>query len=150
MKKILCAVMIIPVLCFSQTSKRVLISNFEIGKMKCKHEIYMSQTDTMNYIWLGFQNDKYTQITDIRSIMFPISRDSLDVRQFISDLKQAVNNVGSKQQLAWDRAKYSIYLSDQDDLITIQEAKSKGNGYTELKKEWVIELIKWLEGCLMN
>jgi hypothetical protein len=150
MKKILFILLLVPLFAISQTSQRVTISKLDIGKMNCKHEIYMNGSDTMNYIWLGFQNDKYTQITDTRSVMFPISKDSTDVRQFISDLKQAINNAGSKQNLSWERSRYSIGVSDYDDFITIYEAKSKGTGYTELKKEWAAELVKWLETCLVN
>lgn len=107
-----------------------------------KKLIDIDKQDTLHYIYLGFQNQKYQSITDIKSIMIT-KKVILD--EFQKDLKTAYKEMlkGEKISLAWEREDYKLNLYDFTKSIYISEGKGTG-GYTILSKNQLATLIELL------
>ena len=127
--------------------KRVSISETKIGTVNCLYgmSVDLEKGDTTTYIHLGFQNAKYSSITDIKSIFFVMATDSNDVSNFVKDLKMALGEMESKESISWDKKKYSLTLYDFSNSLYLREARSDGDGHTMLSKKQVEKLISWLE-----
>ncbi len=148
MKKhtILLLILITSVCCNAQI-KRLKLSEIKIGAINCTYNksINIESNDTSTFIYLGFQNNEYKSITDIISIYFDTSIDSVSVFKFVKDLKTAYNEIGNKSSLRWDKEDYTIILYDFTDLLYLAEPRSKGKGYTQLTKKQVENLVLWFE-----
>ncbi len=127
-------------------TKEVIISKESIGSISCKYalSINMDKGDTLRYIYIGFQNEKYSSITDIKSIAFHALKDSAGIIKFNKDLRAAVLEMGSKTEMSWSRDAYDLALFDFTDKLYVIEGK-KGSGYTTLSKKQVFQLIDWLD-----
>jgi len=128
-------------------NKTVKISELQIGVLSCKYSmrIDLEKKDTIRYIYLGFQNAKYSSITDIKSVMFDVSKDSTDVYDFKKDLKMALSEIGNKTSISWDKKNYSVALYDFNNKLYLREASKDGSGYTLLTKGQVEKLIDWID-----
>ena len=86
-------------------TKRLSISEKQIGGVNCKYykSIDLDKIDTVAYVYLGFQNAKYSTISDIVSIFFELTTDSTDIFDFIKDLKTALPEMGNKSSIAWNK-----------------------------------------------
>ena len=130
---------------FSQT-KRIEILKEEVGPISVRYikSINLDKGDTLYYIYLGFQNAKYTSITDIKSIGF--TKDNI-FKQFLKDLNIALEEMGKNEKvnLDWDRGpdyKLNIYDFNRNSLYVVQGTGT--GGYTILTKNQVSDLIKIL------
>ena len=144
--RILCALFLISTFCYSQEMRKTLSSK-QIGKVNCKHElkINIETKDTTALVYLSFQNEEYSAITDIASIMFIPKLDSTALPMFITDLRAASEYRGTKTSIRWDKTYYAIYLYDFAPNLYIAERKKSGKGHTTLTKKEVNNLILWLE-----
>lgn len=135
---------LIALVSFSQ-KKTVKLLEAGIGPISLEYSksIDLENQDTLFYVYLGFQNAKYTSITDIKSIFF--TKDEV-FKKFIQDLKIALEELekNEKIDLEWDRRPdYQLKLySFSKDLYIIQ---GKGvEGYTKLTKKQIPTLIERL------
>lgn len=130
---------------FSQT-KRIEILKEEIGPLSIKYvkSINLDKGDSLYFVYIGFQNAKYTSITDIKSLGF--SKDNI-FKQFLKDLNIALEEMEKNQKvnLDWDRSpdyKLNLYDFNSNNLYVVQGAGT--GGYTIISKKQVSELIKIL------
>lgn len=126
---------------FSQRKSTDLISN-RIGTVKWnfKQMTDLSSNDTTYYLWGGFQNYKYSTITDIKSV-FMSSQSQLD--ELISDLKMVYSEMDKKQSISWDKKLYILKLVNYTDEMYLGDPD--GRGYTYLTKRQVEKTIEFLE-----
>lgn len=124
--------------------KTIDISEAKIGELRCKHRktFDVDKGDTLRFIFIGFQNAEYSSITDIHSIIFDTNEDSLDVLQFISDLKNAVTELQNKSNMDWNRKIYSLSINKT--IPSISLSKTNDRGYCWIHKNQAIKLIAWL------
>jgi len=131
--------------CIYAQKKRVNLSKSTIGTISAEYtkSIDLEKNDTLYYVYCGFQNKKYSSISDIKSIF--ITKDE-DLKSLIKDLKTAVNEMGvDKVNINWTRENYELVLYDFSNELYILEKPKKGSGYTTLSKKQVEEFIFWLE-----
>jgi hypothetical protein len=124
--------------------KTMDVSSIKIGQISAKYSkvIDLEKKDTISYVYLGFQNFKYRTLSDIRSVFFPKQE---DLKSFVEDLKTALPEMGSKQNIDWKRQLYSISVFDFSNNLYLFERPSKGDGYTTLSKKELEKLIEWLD-----
>jgi hypothetical protein len=145
MKKVLfITLIIIPFLSFSQ-KKTVNLLESKVGPISLKYSmaIDLESQDTLSYVYLGFQNAKYTSITDIKSIFF--SKDDI-FKQFLKDLKIALEELkkNEKTNLNWDRSpNYQLKIYDFSKNLYVFEGEGTG-GYTLLTQKNIQILIEQL------
>lgn len=146
MKKLLLKSLLAILLAVSMNAqkKTIDVSLIKIGQISGKYSkvIDLEKNDTLSYVYLGFQNFKYKSISDIRSVFFPKQE---DLKSFIEDLKTALPEIGSKQNIDWKRQLYSISVFDFSNNLYLFERPSKGDGYTTLNKKELEKLIEWLD-----
>jgi hypothetical protein len=92
-------------------TKRVSISEVKGGAISAEHikSINLESGDTLSYVYMGFQNSKYTTITDIVSIMISNSE---TLEQMVSDLEAAIPEIKSGTDIRWKREDYDLTLYD--------------------------------------
>ena len=135
-------------LCYANSlmaqKKRVDVSKSNIGSLMSTYvkSIDLEVKDTVYYVYIGFQNEKYKTITDAKSIF--LTKD-VEVKALIKDLKTAVLEMETKQNIEWRKELYVLALYDFSNRLYISEKPTKGSGYTTISKKEVEELIKWLE-----
>lgn len=124
--------------------KRVTILESKIGLLKPSYSktIDLETKTTLYYLYIGFQNQKYKSITDSKSVF--ITNDA-DLKNLIKDLKMAMPEMESKQNIEWKKDLYILALYDFSDKLYFCESPKKGSGYTTISKKEVEELILWLE-----
>ncbi len=128
-------------------TKTVVISKKRIYTISCKYSklIDLDKQDTVPFVYLGFQNAKYSSITDIKSIVFLLKDDSVEVFSFVKDLKSALREMGHKKAMRWDREGYLLSVFESSSALYVYESKSNGSGYTRLSRKYVEKLIAWFE-----
>lgn len=143
MKQYLFIALLLPFLSFAQT-KTVKISEQKIGPLNCEytHKINIESGDTTTYVYIGFRNQKYRQLIEYKSILFPANEKD-HVNQFIKDLTTALPEIGSKTQVSWDRDYYSINLFDFGSSLYLYTPDGGAN--TMLTKKQTESLIAWLK-----
>jgi hypothetical protein len=116
------------------------LSKQRILPLECKHTqvINLSTQDTSSYVWCGFQNIKYTSITDIGSV-FITSQTELD--ELISALKIALKLKTENPNLVYSFTaagnEFDTYEFNKTALY-IQD----GRKYTAITMD---NLAKWIE-----
>ena len=94
-------------------------SRFKTSTVSFKNsEVYdLGGGDTIKYLYLSFQNEKYTTIRDLKSIM--ISTD-FDVLEFKNDLKKELS-LSAGLNYEYKFSKNDIFLISLDGLQTSQD-----------------------------
>lgn len=130
---------------FSQT-KRTTIAEDKVGPVHCLYQrnIDIDKGDTVDILYFGFQNAKYSSISDIKSIGFDALKDTASIFQFVKDLKSAYKEMGAKTAISWDREKYVLDLYDWANTLYLRPEKNE-SGYCLLNKNKVLELYTWIE-----
>ena len=125
-------------------TKRITISEQQIGSISSKYikSINTETKDSLYLVYLGFQNEKYKTITDIKSISLS-NKGEKD--ELVEDLKTASIEVENKVEMNWNRNNYQILLFDFTNQVYIYGNPKKGSGYTTLNKKETEKLIEWLE-----
>lgn len=146
MKKMTFALVLFSLFTVSMIAQRktVDISSLKAGQVSAKYSkvINLETKDTVSYVYLGFQNAKYSSISDIKSIM--LSRQE-DLKEFIKDLKIALPEINTKQNIDWTKNNYGLTVYDFSNGLYLREKEKNGSGYTILQKKDVEKLIIWLE-----
>jgi len=142
MKKILSILLVLGVFSthlFSQTITKDL-SKKKIGTVDCKHymSINVEKSDTSYYIWCGFQNQKYSSISDIGSVFITslVERDRV-----VSDLKECVKYMDDKS-ISFTINEFTLYDFSKNLYINDESGVRK---YTTMRKKNVLKWIEWLE-----
>ena len=117
-------------------------SRFKTSTVSFKNsEVYdLGGGDTIKYLYLSFQNEKYTTIRDLKSIM--ISTD-FDVLEFKNDLKTALSEMKTKSSINWDRKEYKMSVYGFTNTLYLMDKSMRG--HTQLKYKEVEKIIQWLE-----
>jgi hypothetical protein len=124
--------------------KRVTILESKFGLLSPMYgkTIDLDTNTTNYYLYIGFQNQKYSSITDLKSVF--ITKDA-DLKALIKDLKTALIEMETKQNIEWTKDKYKLALYDFSNKLYFSESPKKGSGYTTISKKEVENLILWLE-----
>lgn len=124
--------------------KRVTILESKIGLLSLTYgkTIDLESITTDYYLYIGFQNQKYTTITDIKYVF--ITNDD-DLKGLIKDLKMALTEMQTKQNIEWTKELYKLTLYDFTSNLYFCESPKKGSGSTSISKKDVEKLIIWLE-----
>ena len=124
---------------FSQTIKKDLNSK-KIGSLNCKHSmsINVERSDTSYYVFCGFQNQKYSSITDIGSIFMSTM---VEKDRIVSDLKKCVKYMDDKS-ISFTLNEFTLYDFSKNLYINDESGVKK---YTTLNKRNVLKWIEWLE-----
>jgi hypothetical protein len=102
-------------------------------------KVITNSTDTMVYFYWGFQNQKYSTITDIGSFMFYKKE---DLKLFVNGLKQlSEKEKGIDFQLSIGRYG-TMQLYDFSNEIYITEKSGK---YTTIPKKKVLNIVTEIE-----
>jgi hypothetical protein len=144
MKKItLRILLLVTAISFGQTKNEKLIDQ-KIGKINFLYDKSTElETKEIRYLlYLGFQNEKYKSITDIKSVAF---NDKESITQFIKDLNTAKTQMQSKEKidLKWNRKRYNLALYDFSTALYLQKS-SDSDAYTTLTLKDVEKLITTL------
>ena len=90
-------------------------------------------TDTVTYFYYGYQNAKYTQITDIGAICTESNQELIDISNGLKTLATKEKGV----QLELKVGKYSLSLYDFSNNIYIQDEDGK---YTYVTKKQAVKM----------
>lgn len=139
-KTIILLLLTLPLTLYSQQVKKKLLEQ-RVGPIDC-YFAYLAEEgkDTTYYVFGGFQNAKYTAITDIGSFFFS-DQSSLD--EFIADLEKASKFLGEKNDVTFTKKDYTLRVYDfAKGKLYITDEKDK---YTTLNAQQVEKLITWLK-----
>jgi hypothetical protein len=140
MKKLvlLMALMSLSFVGFNQTREKISIAKGQYLEFSID-KIITNSTDTMVYFYWGFQNEKYSTITDIGSFMFYKKE---DLKLFVNGLKQiSEKEKGVDFQLSIGRFG-TMQLYDFSNDIYITEKSGK---YTTIPKKNVSNIVTEIE-----
>lgn len=134
----------ISIIGFSQ-KKTIKILEANAGPISLSYSmnVDLEKQDTLFYVYIGFQNAKYTTLTDIKSLFF--TQDDV-LKQFIKELSTALNELekNEKIEMLWDRSpNYKLQLYEFSKSLYVIEGKGTG-GYTNLTKKQIASLIESL------
>ncbi len=140
MKKITLIIIALTLALSSYSQKEYIeLSKFKISApyVSADH----TQVEDIEYVYIGFQNVKYSSITDIHSIMLT---KQVDLNQFAADLKDAISRATLKKTVYWDsNSEYKIYVYDFTNAIYISDTESI-SGYTMLSVKNAQKLLDWI------
>ena len=155
MKKLLILTLcILSLQLYSQKSNKTIYEK-KIGSLDCKFDrvIDLSKSDTSYYIYCGFQNIKYSSITDLGSIFLT---NQTDLLKTIEDLKECVKYMDDKSiSYSIDNKRYvgtkseevkgRFYIYDFSKNLYISDLSQLTEKYTTINKKKLLKWIDWLE-----
>lgn len=140
MKHITLLLLLLPIYCNGQRIKTNLSELKLPGTLACEFARIVEDSDTSYHVYCGFQNQKYTHITDIGSV-FIISQSELN--ELIDALGKAAPYIGVKgQAVSFDYRYYSLKIYDFSKELYVIDEKGK---YTTLPKNQVLQWVEWLK-----
>jgi hypothetical protein len=135
---LLIAIMSLSFVAFNQTKESIKMVKGENLDFKIE-KIITNSTDTMVYFYWGFQNQKYSSITDIGSFMFYKKE---DLKLFVNGLKQiSEKEKGVDFQLSIGKFG-TMQLYDFSNEIYVSEKSGK---YTTISKKKVSDIVTEIE-----
>jgi len=142
MKKILSILLVLGVFSthlFSQTIKKDL-DNKKIGSLDCSYKmsVKVGESDTSFYVYCSFQNQKYSSIIDIGSIMITTMEER---DEMVSDLKECVKYMDDKS-ISFSIGQFVLYDFSKNLYINTKSGVTK---YTTMRQKNVLKWIEWLE-----
>jgi hypothetical protein len=117
------------------------ISTTKAGLLSCKYT-YVAEPDkdTVYYVYCGFQNKKYTTITDIGSV-YIANQEELD--KLIGNLEKALGFMETKTNVSFEEPRYKLTIYDwAHKSLYVRDEDEK---YTTLGKGQVIKWLEWLK-----
>lgn len=133
------ALMSLSFIAFNQTKERVTLAKGVLLNYKIEKTI-TNETDTIIYFYWGFQNQKYSSITDIGSFLFSQKEELqlfVDMLKVIaqkedgSNIEVSVGNNGTFKLYDFDTK--SIYITE------------KSGKYTTVQKKKALEIASEIE-----
>ena len=121
---------------FSQTIKKDLDEK-KIGTLNCSYQmsVKVGESDTSFYVYCSFQNQKYSSIIDIGSIMITTMEER---DEMVSDLKECLKYMDDKS-ISFSIGQFDLY--DFSKNLYINDERK----YTTMRKKDVLKWIEWLE-----
>ena len=117
---------------FSQMTETKKLASGKMVNWKIVMNI-KNNTDTSTYFYYGYQNAKYTHITDIGALCTESKQELIDISNALKTLASKENGV----QIELKVNKYSFRLYDFSNNIYIQDEEGK---YTYTSKKQAIKL----------
>jgi len=141
MKKLILfmALMSLSFVAFNQTKERVTLAKGVLLNYKIEKTI-TNETDTIIYFYWGFQNQKYSSITDIGSFLFSQKE---ELQLFVNMLKViAQKEDGSNIEVAIGRnGTFKLYDFDTNSIYVTE----KSGKYTTIQKKKALEIASEIE-----
>lgn len=122
--------------------KRETLSKVKIKTIEANHSISykISGGDTLKYVYIGFQNMKYSTIIDRKSIMLGSEQ---AVTEFKNDLISALPELKNKSTINWNKSNYEMNVYDFTNTLYLSD--KNGTGYTQVSYKDLQKLITWLD-----
>lgn len=144
MKKVLLVtILLISILSFGQVKRENFIDE-KIGEiyLTYKKTTDLEKSEISYHVYLGFQNQKYSSISDIKSFGF-FEKEKLE--NFIKDLKSAHTQMllNEKISIAWERETYNLIFYDFSNNLYLEAGKGV-KGYTTLNLQNLEKLLGYL------
>ncbi len=142
MKTILLILIISPLFCQAQKITQKILKA-EVGHFDCNYSrvIDKGTDDTAYYVFMGFQNLKYSSIVDTKSLFFTKKE---HFEKFIADLDSAALYINNKSvEINWEGGDYSIYKWTDAKTLYVYEMDTEG--YTSLNEKQLTQLLVWLK-----
>jgi hypothetical protein len=117
---------------FSQMTETKKLATGKTANWKIVMNI-KNGTDTVTYFYYGYQNAKYTHITDIGAICTESNQELIDISNGLKTLASKENGV----QIELTVGKYSIRLYDFSNNIYIEDEEGK---YTYVTKKQAVKM----------
>lgn len=141
MKKLILfmAIMSLSFVGLNQTKERVTMANGVLLPYKIE-KVISDETDTIVYFYWGFQNKKYSSITDIGSFLFS---QKTELQLFVDMLKLiAQKEDGSNIEVAIGKnATFKLYDFDTKSIYITE----KSGKYTTIQKKKALEIASEIE-----
>jgi hypothetical protein len=142
-KLLLMAILLISVASFGQVKRENIIDE-RIGEISFSYKKItdLEKSEITYLVYLGFQNQKYSSISDIKSIGF-FEKDNL--ANFIKDLKSAHEQMllDEKISIDWRKERYNLKLYDFSKALYLESTRGTG-GYTTLNLKNLEKLLEYL------
>jgi hypothetical protein len=133
MKKIMVSVaLLIATNGFSQMTETKKIASGSSAEWKIVMNV-KNGTDTVTYFYYGYQNAKYTHITDIGAICTQDKQELIDISNALKTLSEKEKGV----QVELNINKYSLRLYDFSNNIYIEDEEGK---YTYVTKKQAVKM----------
>ena len=133
MKKIMVSVaLLIATNGFAQMTETKKIASGTVADWKIVMNI-KNGTDTVTYFYYGYQNAKYTHITDIGAICTQNKQELIDISNALKTLSEKEKGV----QVELNINKYSLRLYDFSNNIYIEDEEGK---YTYVTKKQAVKM----------
>jgi hypothetical protein len=133
MKKIMISVaLLIATNGFSQMTETKKIASGSSAEWKIVMNV-KNGTDTVTYFYYGYQNAKYTHITDIGAICTQDKQELIDISNALKTLSEKEKGV----QVELNINKYSLRLYDFSNNIYIEDEEGK---YTYVTKKQAVKM----------
>jgi hypothetical protein len=133
MKKIMVSVaLLIATNGFSQMTETKKIASGSSAEWKIVMNV-KNGTDTVTYFYYGYQNAKYTHITDIGAICTQDKQELIDISNALKTLSEKEKGV----QVELNINKYSLRLYDFSNNIYIEDEEGK---YTYITKKQAVKM----------
>ena len=127
----------------AQTKRENLLSD-KVGTINIKYikSTDLDKNDIYYFVYLSFQNEKYTTITDTKSLGF---KDKESLSEFVKDLNTAKTqmDLNQKVNLSWNRNNYNLKLYDFTNVLYITQSDGV-KGYCTINNNLVEKLIQLL------
>jgi hypothetical protein len=141
MKKLILfmALMSLSFVAFNQTKERVTLAKGVLLNYKIEKTI-TNETDTIVYFYWGFQNQKYSSITDIGSFLFSQKE---ELQLFVNMLKLiAQKEDGSNIEVAIGKnGTFKLYDFDANSIYITE----KNGKYTTIQKKKALQIASEIE-----
>lgn len=150
MKNLLTVLLFIMSLQLYSQKTTTTIYDDKIGTISCKFSrtIDLSNSDTSYYVYCGFQNQKYSSITDLGSVFIT---DQKGLLKIIEELKGCLKYMDDKSNnysvdlVSYGEVSGSLTLYDFSKNLYVTDRSDLLPKYTTLNKKKVIKWISWLE-----
>ena len=125
---------------FAQTSRTTLSEVKIVGFTSVEHNltIYHDSGDSLQYVYLRYQDSDYQYITKRESIMISSERILLSL---ISDLKVMLTKITTKENFSFSHGKYKLTCYDFSKYLYIGD----GDSNTKINQKQAQKLLTWLE-----
>jgi len=132
----------------TQSKDKVKIKE-KIGPLDCWYtQSIKAHKDTTLSIIIGFQNEEFTDITNIKSVEFNITSDTTNVQRFVSHLRSAIRDIAKDTAEYNPNDEYYLQVTDFSGNIYLFDTKGSGEKNIHISKDDAQKLVDWIERCV--
>lgn len=123
--------------------KSIKLLDQNIGQVHLIYQkiIDLDKGDTLYMVYMGFQNARYSTLTDIKSIALSTTEMMEEFKKDLSGANKQMQS-GEKVSMRWDRKEYQIQLHEFTKECSLGDGD--GRGYTWLNLKQINKLINGL------